>query len=199
VFEANGAEINHQWGKSSAAEGHLNDYLQGELLVDASYSSLLKPLWDIGIFRILARWPDAVPLTHSCNVAKPWCLACPKCAYVWLQCFAFLPLETLRATFGTTNLADDSRNRLAFRQMLGLEDHTPFECVGQIDEARLAFALARGKGLAGTAVDELMELLPQVDVDAETARLSEVGTASPGMPGAIAELIDPILRNFLKP
>ena len=38
---------------------------------------------------------------------------------------------------------DDPVNLLAYRQMLGLEDHTPFECISQVDETRLAFLLAR--------------------------------------------------------
>ena len=36
--------------------------------------------------------------------------------------------------------------------MLGLADHTPFECIGQIDEARLAFELLRRRGVTGAAM-----------------------------------------------
>ena len=121
-----------------------------ELVAGLSYSSVLKPVHDVLIFRALAESLDAVPATHSCNVAKPWCLSCAKCAYVWLGYQAFLPAATNRATFGDRNLLDDPANQLWFEQMLGLADHTPFECIGQIDEARLAFELLRRRGVTGS-------------------------------------------------
>jgi len=197
VFAEDGREINHQWGKSSEAERMLDDYLRGHLVADASYSSLLKPLWDVGIFRLLGRWTEAVPATHSCNVDKPWCLACPKCAYVWIQCVAFLPEPVVRATFGDPNLADEARNLLAFRQMLGLEEHTPFECVGLVDEARLAFALARRRGLRGLAVEAFEREVAPIDVEAEIARLSEIDDGYAALPEEISSRLFPLLRHHL--
>ena len=43
--------------------------------------------------------------------------------------------------FGGQNLLELPENQLSFRQLLGLEAHTPFECVGGVPEARLAFEL----------------------------------------------------------
>lgn len=94
---------------------------------------------------------DSVPFTHSCNLTKPWCKKCAKCAYVWLNYMAYLPVELVNQMF-QVNLFDLPENQLWFRQMLGLEKHTPFECIGQINESRLAFELCRRKGLTGKAM-----------------------------------------------
>ncbi len=50
--------------------------------------------------------------------------------------------------------------------MLGLEAHTPFECIGQIDEVRLAFELCKRKGLKGAAMQVFEREVPPVDVPA---------------------------------
>lgn len=152
IWDRTGEDVNHQWGKSREAELLLDGYLREALLSDARYFSLLQPIHDALIFQILAADPDGVERTHSCNVEKPWCERCPKCAYVWLNYMAHLPLERVRPLF-RTNLLDTEENQLSFKQMLGLEAHTPFECIGQIDEVKLAFELCRRKGLRGRAME----------------------------------------------
>ena len=42
---------------------------------------------------------------------------------------------------------------LWFKQMLGLGEHTPFECIGQVEEVRLAFEICKRKGLTGKMMD----------------------------------------------
>lgn len=66
---------------------------------------------------------------------------------------AYLPVDKVNEIFNGVNLLDLQENQLAFRQMLGLEAHTPFECIGQVAEAQLAFELAHIKGLKGSAMD----------------------------------------------
>jgi hypothetical protein len=165
TWEQTGEEINHQWGKSLEAELLLDDYIKRELIKNVSYFSILKPVYDVLIFNLLARDPGAVPHTHSCNVRKPWCGRCPKCAYVWLNYMAYLPTEMVNGMFGQQNLFDADENHLWFRQMLGLEAHTPFECIGQIQEARLAFALCRSKGLGGRAMDVFTSEVPGLELE----------------------------------
>ena len=152
VWDATGEEINHQWGKSAEAEQLINRYLGDHLLANVQYFSILKPIHDPLIFSMLTHDLDAFAATHSCNVKKPWCKRCPKCAYVWLNAQAYLPPEVVDVMFGE-NLFDLPENLLSFRQMLGLEAHTPFECIGQVDEVRLAFELCHRRGRCGTAMD----------------------------------------------
>jgi hypothetical protein len=93
-------------------------------------------------------------------------MRCPKCAYVWISYKAWLPWDVVDATFDGVNLLDLDENALWFRQMLGLEAHTPFECIGQVDEARLAFAMARARGLRGAAMAAFDEVDEVYDFDA---------------------------------
>ncbi len=169
TWERTGEEVNHQWGKSLAAERLLADYIQSELVEDVDYFSLLKPIDDTLIFNLLADDEAAVRVTHSCNVRKPWCCRCPKCAYVWLGYMAFLPVDEVKPIFGQ-NLLDLDENQLTFRQMLGLEDHTPFECIGTVSEARLAFALCHRKGLRGRAMQTFLKEVPEIDLDEALAK-----------------------------
>ena len=141
-LEWNGEPVNHQWGKGWAAEQLLDRYVQ-TLLANVRYFSVLQPVHDEVIFELLARDAALAPLTHSCNVQKPWCGRCAKCVYVWLQMAAHLPRDIVDATFRKDIIADNDHH---FRALLGLDAHTPFECVGSVDEARLAVILARENG-----------------------------------------------------
>jgi hypothetical protein len=196
VWHRTGEVINHQWGKSLEAERLLRDYLDDELVTGLSYTSILKPVHDVLIFRTLAEDLVAVPATHSCNVAKPWCLRCAKCAYVWLGYQAFLPDATNLATFGDHNLLDDPANLIWFEQMLGLADHTPFECVGQIDEARLAFELLRRRGLTGTAMRMYEDRIGRVDADQLYTDLMTVDPQHHAMPPNLADAVVPVLKSL---
>jgi hypothetical protein len=145
-----GEPINHQWGKSWEAEALLDAYIQRALLANVRYFSVLQPVHDEVIFELLARDAALAPLTHSCNLDKPWCGECAKCAYVWLQFAAHLPEQIVRATFGE-DLGERPANERWFRELFGLAAHSPFECVGSPAEARLALALARARGAGALA------------------------------------------------
>lgn len=165
VWDATGEEVNHQWGKSAAAERVLNDYVRARLVTDLEMFSVLKPVHDVLIFNLLAENLDAAPAAHSCNVEKPWCRRCAKCAYVWLNYQAYLPTELVDAIFAA-NLFDEPANRRWYREMLGLEAHTPFECIGEVAEARLAFELCRARGQSGAAMDDYVAEIGTTDVAA---------------------------------
>jgi hypothetical protein len=194
VWSKTGEDVNHQWGKSIAAERLINRYLRDELVDNASYFSVLQPIYDVVIFQLLARDLDALPSTHSCNVRKPWCMRCAKCAYVWLGYQAYLPRNVVDAMFGA-NLFDIPENLTWYRQMLGLEAHTPFECIGQIDEARLAFELCRRKGHDGAAMQMFVREAPPLDVRSAAAKYLDVDASAAEIPAAIAAKILPQMRD----
>lgn len=195
VWERTGETVNHQWGKSLEAEIALRDHVERELVSGLTYSSALKPVHDVVIFRALAEWSDAVPATHSCNVAKPWCLRCAKCAYVWLGCRAFLPSSACDATFGPANLLDDVE-LVWFEQMLGLTEHTPFECIGRIDEARLFFELLRRRGWDGAAMRLYQERIGSVDAEVLYRDLMAVDPRHHAMPAHLAGSVVPVLERL---
>jgi hypothetical protein len=188
VWARTGEEVNHQWGKSYEAEALLNRYIGTHLIENCRYFSILKPIYDVLIFNLLAEDLESVPYTHSCNLQKPWCGKCPKCAYVWLSYMAYLPTSLVeRMFFAHGNLLDAPENQLAFRQMLGLEEHTPFECIGQVEEARLAFELCRRKGLRGLAMQTFEREVPPVDVTALLDRYLQVDQALDTLPEFLRE------------
>jgi hypothetical protein len=187
-WSATGEEVNHQWGKSLEAESLLDDYLRRELVRDLGMFSVLMPLHDVLIFELARLDERAVASTHSCNVRKPWCGRCPKCAYVWLGLRAHLSRETVDGMF-REDLLEVSENEDHFRALCGLGEHTPFECVGRVDESRLALALCGARGLLGPRGSALLALQPQpVSVPAEvlTAALDHAR-----IPTAFAERIAP--------
>ncbi len=194
VWDRTGEDVNHQWGKSFAAEQLINDYIRRELVQNFTYCSVLQPIYDVVILSQLRKDADSVQDTHSCNVAKPWCGKCPKCAYVWLNYLAYLPREAVPRAI-TPDVFDVEENQLWFRQMLGLEQHTPFECIGQIDESRLAFELCKQKGYAGRAMSMYSAEITDLDVPAIVEKYTNVDERHHGMPEAIAQRVLPQLRD----
>ncbi|WP_156391964.1 MULTISPECIES: hypothetical protein [unclassified Nocardioides] len=191
-----GDEVNHQWGKSAECEEVLAGYLRTHLVADCHYFSPLKAVHDPLIFTMLAAEPGAIAFTHSCNVDKPWCGRCAKCAYVWLGYSAYLDPDIVQRTFrGHGNLLDHPDNQVWFRQLLGLADHTPFECVGGIDETRLAFELCRRRGLRGTAMEMFEREVAPVDVDGLLTRYLGVGSLGAWCPPALRAPIEAELHR----
>ena len=185
IWEKTGEDVNHQWTKSLAAELLINRYLQSELIANSSYFSILKPVYDVLIFNLLRRDLECVPHTHSCNIRKPWCGRCPKCAYVWVSYMAYLPVDLVNSIF-KQNLFNVPENCGWFRQMLGLEDQTPFECIGQVPETRLAFELCRRKGLTGKAMDVFTAEVPAVEINSILDKYLSVDSAVSTIPPEIA-------------
>lgn len=146
-----GRSVNHQWGKGYEAEQILHDFLNNHLFEDLAYYSTLQPLHDYRIFKNLTRYPEVLPNTHSCNVKKPWCKKCPKCAYVWLGYMAFFEKSLVDSIFNK-NLFDDDDLLPIYREMLGLADRKSFECIGEFDEAKLMMKRCMEKGLTGKAL-----------------------------------------------
>ena len=183
--------VNHQWGKGWEAEQLLDGYVRTHLLANVRYFSVLAPVHDEVIFELLTRDAELAALTHSCNIRQPWCGECAKCAYVWLQFAAHLPAEIVQRTFGD-NFGERAVNDHHFRELLGLTEHTPFECVGSADEARLAVALARARGAIGPRLSALADRCGAIDTRALARPLVELGGPH-GIPAHVASAVMPIL------
>jgi hypothetical protein len=162
--------INHQYSKSLAFE-HAVQMQFAQLLPSLRYFSLLRPLSELHIAALFARFPAYHAVFSSCNrnfaVQKKhnlqglWCLACPKCRFVFLALAPWLPPDKLLAIFGRNLLADDQQKQ-GFAELLGLSGHKPFECVGEIEESQAAlFLLSRQPFWA--ALPLVQQLTPQDD------------------------------------
>ena len=145
----NGHEINHQWSKGVEAEGLLREALAAHAGLADAYFSLLRPLSELHIARLFAEHTHYDEVVTSCNAAfklrdpsARWCGHCPKCRFVFLAMAPFMPRARLVAIFGADLLADETQLP-GYKELLGLDGHKPFECVGEVEESVVALALLR--------------------------------------------------------
>jgi UDP-N-acetyl-alpha-D-muramoyl-L-alanyl-L-glutamate epimerase len=159
-FWAHGLPVNHQYSKGLAAERRLRAALAGAV-PEITYYSLLRPLSELRIASVFARLDAYLPVFTSCNAAfrleegrrvERWCGHCPKCRFVFLALAPFLSRDRLVAILGA-DLLDDEAQLDGYRELLGLTGFKPFECVGEIEESRVALVLAaRAPDREGAAV-----------------------------------------------
>ena len=139
----NGVEINHQFSKSLEFEQDFAEYMQYFITPSIRYFSLLRPLSEVEIARRFTKYPQYFGKFRSCNTAfrqsraargKHWCGNCPKCRFVFLALAPFIPKRDLIGIFGR-NLLDDPMQSDGFAALCGLQEHKPFECVGETFES----------------------------------------------------------------
>ena len=140
-----GWRINHQFSKTSTFERLLVAAL-AEAGARVRVVSLLRPLGELAIARAAARMPGLVARVTSCNAAyslsapiSGWCGSCDKCRFVQLALAPFSARDTLVADLGFDALADPDQVA-GFAAMLDAATK-PFECVGTLEEVRLALDL----------------------------------------------------------
>ncbi|MBB4961845.1 hypothetical protein FHR38_005578 [Micromonospora polyrhachis] len=143
----NGQEINHQWSKGVEAEGLLRAALAGHAGLTEPYFSLLRPLSELHIARLFAQFTRYDDVVTSCNAAfklhdptARWCGDCPKCRFVFLALAPFMPRERLVHIFSGDLLADPAQVP-GYLELLGIDAHKPFECVGEVEESLVALGL----------------------------------------------------------
>lgn len=166
INENRSEPVNHQWGKSLEAEILLCNYIKNYFCNDIHFFSILKPINDFLIMQSLKPYEILLPLTHSCNIEKPWCKKCPKCAYVWLCFLAYFDERIINSIFGE-NPFDKPELEEIFLELMGSKGHKPFECIGEINEARLALFYCFQKGMKGKILDHFMDnIFPTMDINA---------------------------------
>ena len=143
----NGHEINHQWSKGIAAEGLLRAAVTAHAGLTEPYFSLLRSLSELDIARLFTRHTRYDDVVTSCNRAfklhdptARWCGECPKCRFVFLALAPFMPRERLVRIFGRDLFADPAQIP-GFLELLGIDGHKPFECVGEVEESLVALTL----------------------------------------------------------
>ena len=163
-----GGPVNHQYSKGWQAERDLAAAVRDDVAADLALFSLLRPWSELAIARAFAGLTAHHGTFMSCNrgfriheTAEPgWCGDCPKCRFVFLALAPFMAREALVGVFGR-DLLDDPAQEAGFRAVLGIDADKPFECVGEIDEARAALrALAAAPEWSGDAV--VVRLAPLV-------------------------------------
>ena len=142
-----GANINHQYSKSTEFERDFREYCEhsfGKFGDIPEYFSLLRPLSEWQIAREFVKYPQYFGVFQSCNLGSKtdsWCCNCAKCLYVYILLAAFLDDETLYGIFGCDMLEKTELAESFDGLVLDGEDK-PFECVGTKDEVRLSLQMA---------------------------------------------------------
>ena len=132
-----GTKVNHQYSKSYEFEEDFDEYIEGLIDSDIHYFSLLRPFTEAQIAAVFAaKGRDYYEVFRSCNRGSKkgiWCCACPKCLFVYIILSPFIEEEELTAIFGEKLLDKESLDK-DFRELVGLDDNKPFECVGTRSE-----------------------------------------------------------------
>ncbi len=132
-----GTKVNHQYSKSYEFEEDFDEYIEGLIDSDIHYFSLLRPFTEAQIAAVFAaKGKDYYEVFRSCNRGSKkgiWCCSCPKCLFVYIILSPFIEEDELNRIFGEKLLDKESLDK-DFRELVGLDDNKPFECVGTRSE-----------------------------------------------------------------
>jgi hypothetical protein len=169
TVQLDGRSINHQYSKSMSFETGfrqvISDAIGGNAARGAGdgtgastragieYFSMLRPFTELWIARRFAELPQYFGTFRSCNRAfhidhakrlDHWCGRCDKCAFIDLILAPFVDAATLREVFEPSAEPLENPAMVAsFGTLLGLiPDAKPWECVGDVNECRVAVQLA---------------------------------------------------------
>jgi hypothetical protein len=124
--------VNHQYSKSYEFEQDFGWYFSSITDSDIHYFSFLRPLTELQIAWLFSKCKAYHGVFRSCNAGSKqgiWCCNCPKCLFVYIILLPFLSQDELKGIFGE-NLLDKESLDLDFRELTGIEENKPFECVG---------------------------------------------------------------------
>src|SRR5262245_34512005 len=127
-----GSEVNHQYSKTLRFESTFRWYTQTYLTREVQYFSLLRPLYEVQIARLFARYPQYFSSFTSCNRKQregSWCRRCAKCLSTFTLLYPFLQPDDVTRIFGI-NLFERTDALSLIQELLGFTKHKPFECVG---------------------------------------------------------------------
>lgn len=183
-----GSGINHQYSKSVEFERDFRNFSIRYIHPDLNYFSFLRPLSELQIAGIFSLFPKYSGVFRSCNSGSKtgsWCGICPKCLFVNIILLPFLENEQRIGIFGGEVLENRSLWPL-MRELCGISDVKPFECVGTLREVNLA--LCRFISRSGSNLPPLVKMYSET---AEYLRWKDI----PFEPG-LRQLAD---EHFLNP
>ena len=153
-LQAEGLEVNHQWSKGIRFETLFQEWQRRHLRCIPTYFSMLRPLSEMQIAQAFARYPAHFTHFSSCNrnfrqhgnrIADRWCGHCSKCLFVYCMLAPWLN-DTELARIFTYNLLALEENLSTLAELLGVQGHKPFDCVGTPDEVAAALWMCYSQG-----------------------------------------------------
>lgn len=159
-----GEDINHQFSKGIEFETNFINYQKKYINSGVEYFSMLRPLSEMQIAALFAKFSEFHSVFRSCNAGSKkdvWCCNCPKCLFVYVILSPFLSEEKLIEIFGE-NLLDKDTLLDTYKELLGVLPNKPFECVGSRDEVITASFVTLNKlKERGAAIPTLLEFFNQ--------------------------------------
>ncbi len=159
--------VNHQYSKSFEFEKDFNEYFKTVTDSDIHYFSLLRPLTELQIAALFSEAKKYHSVFRSCNKGSKqgiWCCNCPKCLFVYIILSPFIEEEDLIKVFGEKLLDKESLD-LDFRELCGIEENKPFECVGTRREVLACLKDYIDKGGKSLLTERYRSQLDQVTFD----------------------------------
>lgn len=147
--------VSHQWSKTWLAEEMFASYVTSYISPNIRIGSPLRCYSELRVAELFVEnsWKLYGDKFSSCNVYNyrqgannktlGWCGDCPKCANSYLLFAPFLPKNKLCKLFGGVDLFSRHDLTDTFKGLLGIDGFTkPFECIGEVDELRVAYHMA---------------------------------------------------------
>ena len=162
--------VNHQYSKSYEFEEDFQNYFNTLTDSDIHYFSLLRPLTELQIAALFSKSEKYHSVFRSCNRGSKqgiWCCNCPKCLFVYIILSPFIPEEKLIKIFGEKLLDKESLD-LDFRELCGIEENKPFECVGTRREVLACLKYYVDNGGRSMLTDRYAEQLSKIFYDVRT-------------------------------
>jgi len=144
--------VNHQWSKTWAAEQAFATYVEKYVAMGLQIGSPLRQYSELKMAELFAQhaWARYGHSFSSCNLANykqghqnatlTWCGECPKCANSYLLFAPFIEASELQSLFNDQDLFAKPLLETTFKGLLGIDGvMKPFECVGEVEELRLAY------------------------------------------------------------
>jgi len=171
TLQANGHPVNHQFSKSLTFEDALRDGFAA-VAAPVQYFSVLRSVSELWTAHYLATdGAAALDIFASCNrnfvfagpsvlpEGRRWCGQCPKCVYTAVLLAPFVSVARHAELFQSQPLhAPENMDYL--REIAGLTDAKPWECVGERREVAAAIT-----HLLGDAAWSQAPLIAQIEAE----------------------------------
>ncbi len=156
-----GQQINHQYSKSFEYEKDFRSYCTAYLSSTIEYFSFLRPLHELQIAKIFARYPQYFMSFLSCNRGQKtgkWCGECPKCLFAYLILSPFIPPAQMVQIFGQDLLSKESLIPI-LDELTGVVEVKSLDCVGTRTESLLALhmILEQRRNVSSQPLPELLQ------------------------------------------
>jgi hypothetical protein len=196
--DSQGNDINHQYSKSFAFEKTFRHVIAQRVSRGVEYFSLLRPFSEIAITRRFSDMSKFHSVFSSCNrnfhldgshIDGRWCQDCPKCRFAALALAPFMSPKQLLTIQGA-DLLDLEDQLLGFRELCGLGEDKPFECVGSLAESRAAMKfLGSNNEWKNREIVRALTQVPEIQQAGELELQADAG-AEHCIPAAIMAKLD---------